>query len=330
MSDIFTEPFSSTDLGSYYLGDCQKVIPALGIKNVNLIFTSPPFPLNCKKKYDNKIGEEYRKWFTGLAETFSDILAPDGSIVIEMGNAWEPNRPVQTLLNMTSLLGFVQNEKAGLRLCQEFICYNPARLPSPAQWVTVNRIRATDAYTRLWWMAKSDNPKADNKRILRPYSKSMRTLLKRQRYNAGKRPSEHVISETSFLKDNKGSISHNVLELEQSDPTREFRPPYSMLSISNTSSADYFTKKCREKNIVPHPARMPLELATFFIEFLTDEGDTVLDPFGGSNTTGFCAERLNRRWITIEQKQEYAEQAKLRFTDPELHQATPETEANIR
>ena len=77
MSDIFTEQFSSTDLGSYYLGDCQKVMPALGIKNVNLIFTSPPFPLNCKKKYDNKIGEEYRKWFTGLAETFSDILAPE-------------------------------------------------------------------------------------------------------------------------------------------------------------------------------------------------------------------------------------------------------------
>lgn len=227
----------STDYGKYYLGKCEQTLQELNLeKKVQLILTSPPFPLNNKKQYGNLNGEAYLQWFTGLAELFSSVLAPNGSIVIEMGNAWEKNRPVQSLLHLNSLLSFVNNEKADLRLCQEFICYNPARLPSPAQWVTINRIRAIDSFTHVWWMSNSDYPKADNHRVLRPYSKKMKKLLQSGKFNSGKRPSEHVISEKGFLKDNSGSISHNVLELEQIDEERDLRLPYSMFSISNTKS----------------------------------------------------------------------------------------------
>lgn len=310
-----SKPLYQTDFGKYYIGKCEDVIKTLNLNSkVQLILTSPPFPLNNKKKYGNLSGDEYLKWFSELSSLFSDILTPNGSIVIEMGNAWEPNRPVQSLLTMNSLLAFVNNPKAGLRLCQEFVCYNPARLPSPAQWVTINRIRAIDSFTHIWWMSNSDYPKADNKKILRPYSKSMKKLLETQTFNAGKRPSEHIISEKGFLKDNQGSISHNVLELESIDDS-EIRLPYSMLKISNTKSNDSFTNACKEKGIIPHPARMPMELASFFIEFLTDEGDLVLDPFGGSNTTGFCAEQANRFWISIDADKNYGEQSKLRFNN---------------
>ena len=155
MSDLLY----STDYGKYYLGKCEETIKKLGLKNkVQLILTSPPFPLNNKKKYGNLNGEEYLTWFTSLAELFSSVLTPNGSIVIEMGNAWEKNRPVQSLLNLNSLLSFVNNENAGLRLCQEFVCYNPARLPSPAQWVTINRIRTIDSFTHVWCMSNSDYP----------------------------------------------------------------------------------------------------------------------------------------------------------------------------
>jgi site-specific DNA-methyltransferase (cytosine-N4-specific) len=115
---------------------------------VNLILTSPPFPLNNKKSYGNLEGKEYKKWFTGLAEIFAYLLTPDGSIVIEMGNSWLNGRPVQSLLHLESLMGFVKNRRADFRLCQQFICYNPSRLPGPAQWVTVNRIRTTDSFTQ--------------------------------------------------------------------------------------------------------------------------------------------------------------------------------------
>ncbi|MCV9385994.1 DNA-methyltransferase [Reichenbachiella ulvae] len=285
---------------------------------VDLIITSPPFPLNNKKKYGNKIGEDYRNWFIGLAPVFSKLLSEKGSLVIEIGNSWEPERPVQSLLHLECLLGLVNHPTSELRLIQEFICYNPSKLPSPAQWVTVNRLRTVDSYTHVWWIAKSDFPKADNSKVLRPYSKSMKKLLEKQEYNSGKRPSEHVISGDGFLKDHGGSISHNFFELESLDEKRDVRLPHNVLSYSNTNSNDYFLKKCREKNITPHPARMNKGLIEFFIEFLTDKGDLVLDPFGGSNTTGYCAELSSRKWISFEIDDSYIKQSKIRFQDPKI------------
>ncbi len=312
-----------TTFGKYYLGNSDKLLSNKLHKDlkgrVQLILTSPPFPLNQKKKYGNLTGSEYRNWFTGLADVYSELLSDDGSIVIELGNAWEPDRPVQSLLPLESLLGFVNNPKAGLRLCQQFVCYNPARLPSPAPWVTINRIRTTDSYTNVWWMSKTDYPKADNSKVLRPYSKSMKNLIKRQSYNSGKRPSQHSISEKSFLTDHGGSIMHNVLEFQSIDEARELRIPDNIFSISNTRSTDYFLQSCKEEGYNPHPARMQPELVSFFIEFLTEPGDLVLDPFAGSNTTGFCAERAKRKWISIEMEKEYGKQSILRFKDPALN-----------
>ena len=312
--------YYKSELGRYYLGDSIKLLNSnIGFElenKVQLILTSPPFPLNKKKKYGNLNETEYREWFINLAPLFSKLLTENGSIVIELGNAWEKNKPVQSILHLESLIGFMQKEK--LNLCQEFICYNPARLPSPAQWVTVERIRTTDSFTHIWWMSKSVYPKADNRKVLRPYSKSMQSLLKKEKYNHGKRPSEHNIGKTSFFKNNNGSIMPNFIELEKLDDDRKIRLPKNTLSIANTSSNDFFLKMCRENGIIPHPARMPLELADFFIEFLTDEGDLVFDPFAGSNTTGFCAEKKHRTWVSIENDIDYIKQSLIRFKDPNL------------
>lgn len=307
-----------TQLGKLYWGDSTQILTGrLGDRlkgKVQLILTSPPFPLNHKKSYGNLSGSHYQKWFSHLAPVFADLLAPRGSIVIEMGNAWVPDRPIQSLLHLESLMAFVKNPKAGLRLCQQFICYNPSRLPSPAQWVTIKRIRATDSFTHIWWMAKTDYPKADNRKVLRPYSASMKALLRRQAYNAGRRPSEHRISKKGFLARHRGSIAPNFFELESMESGRVVRLPNSF-SFSNTNSNDYFFRACREKNLAPHPARMPLGLSAFFIQFLTSPGDLVLDPFAGSNTTGFAAEHLGRRWASIEVRKEYSRQSAIRFME---------------
>lgn len=58
---------------------------------------------------------------------------------------------------------------------------------------------------------------------------------------------------------------------------------------------------------------MPMDLAKFFIKFLTEPGDIVLDPFGGSNTTGAAAEELERYWISIEAANEYIRSSRGRF-----------------
>ncbi|MGB7442528.1 MAG: site-specific DNA-methyltransferase [Coleofasciculaceae cyanobacterium] len=315
------KPYTTTKLGKFYLGKSEELLKGdLGCSlegKVQLLFTSPPFPLNQKKRYGNFKGEDYLKWFTELAPVFSRLLKPNGSIVIELGNAWESGRPVQSLLPLQALLGFVSHQDAGLRLCQQFICHNPARLPSPVQWVNKERCRVTDSHTQLWWMATSDYPKANNRKVLRPYSKKMRKLLERGKYNAGKRPSGHKIGERSFLTDNGGSIPQNVLEIEPINPEEEVRLPRSTFSFSNTTSSDYFHTQCKDREIKPHPARMEPRLADFFIQFLTDPGDLVLDPFAGSNVTGYVAECTGRKWISIEAAQEYAVQSCIRFENLE-------------
>jgi site-specific DNA-methyltransferase (cytosine-N4-specific) len=260
---------------------------------VQLIFTSPPFPLNTKKRYGNLSGEAYLKWLTSFGSLFREMLAPHGSIVIELGNSWEPGQPVMSTLGLRALLRFQEENK--LFLCQEFICHNPARLPSPAQWVTIERIRVKDSYTRLWWLSPNPRPKANNKRVLKGYSDSMKRLLKRGTFNAGKRPSEHNISKNAFANNHGGAIPPNVL------------------SISNTGAQDSYQQYCRKNKITFHPARMPLALPQFFIKFLTNRRDIVLDPFGGSNTTGAAAEGLMRRWITVEPNREYIDGSLGRF-----------------
>ena len=265
---------------------------------VDLIFTSPPFPLNRKKRYGNKQGAEYIDWLTSFAPLFKEVLKPNGSIILELGNAWEPGRPVMSTLALRALLSFL--ETGEFILCQQFVWHNPAKLPSPAQWVNVERIRLKDAYTHLWWMALTDRPYADNRQVLTEYSRSMKRLLERQTYNTGKRPSEHNIGKRSFLTNNSGAI------------------PSNMITLANTqSSSDYLTY-CRTWQLQPHPARMPIGLAEFFIKFLTKPGGLVLDPFAGSNTTGAAAEKLKRRWLSIEPNESYLEGSIGRFDDDKI------------
>jgi len=286
-----------TTRGRMYRGDAATVLSSAKLKShigkVQMIFTSPPFPLNRKKKYGNLQGEAYIRWLAGFAQVFRKLLKKDGSIVLELGNAWEPGKPVMSPLALRALLAFL--DAGRFNLCQQFVVYNPARLPSPAQWVNIDRIRVKDAFTFVWWMSPSERPKADNRKILVQYSDSMRRLLKTKKYNHGKRPSEHHIGEKSFLRDNNGAIPSNVI------------------TLSNTASSDDYLKFCRKKQIEPHPARMPIGLPEFFIKFLTAPRNIVLDPFAGSNTTGAASERLRRRWISIEANSDYIKGSRGRF-----------------
>ena len=269
---------------------------------VNLIFTSPPFPLNRKKRYGNETGDAYIRWLCSFGPLFRKMLTPDGSIVIEMGNSWQSGQPVMSTLALRALLDFQMENR--LHLCQEFIWQNPAKLPSPAQWVNVKRIRVKDSFTKLWWLSPTELPKANNKRVLQTYSPAMKSLLKSQRFNAGKRPSQHNISETGFLRDNGGAIPSNVL------------------TFANTSNGDAYQTYCRLRGLHLHPARMPIGVADFFIRFLTEPGDLVLDPFAGSNTTGAAAEGLGRYWIGLEASDEYINGSKGRFEGKILRDVT--------
>jgi site-specific DNA-methyltransferase (cytosine-N4-specific) len=159
--------------------------------------------------------------------------------------------------------------------------------------VNVRRIRVKDSVNVVWWLSKTTSPKANNANVLKPYSKSMVALLKNG-YKPKLRPSGHDIS-GNFLKNNNGAIPSNLLE------------------IANTESNSRYFRRTKAKGEKAHPARFPSAFPEFFINFLTDEGDTVLDPFAGSNTTGHTAERMGRKWISFEISEQYLENSRLRF-----------------
>jgi len=312
--------FYKTKYGSAYQGDSLKVLANKKFLKkyegrVQLILTSPPFPLVNKKKYGNLNGDNYIKWIGSYAPYFRSLLCENGSLVIEIGNTWDKGSATMSTVPTEALLEL--KKQGDFVLCQEFICNNPARLPGPAQWVTKNRVRVKDSYTRIWWLSKHDGPKADNNKVLLEYSDSMKKLIKRKRYNHGRRPSEHVIGEKTFLYKNKGSIPSNFINDNLLDRLLS-EGGESALSISQTLSSNnekVYQKFCSDNGLSIHPARMPEPLVRYFVQFLSDKEDLVLDPFGGSNTTGYVSQVLGRRWVSVELNEEYLLGSKSRFSE---------------
>ena len=284
-------PHYSTKHGAAYLGDCLELIKTIPENSINLILTSPPFALTRKKEYGNESAEKYIEWFLPFTYEFKRVLAENGSFVLDLGGAYLPGNPIRSIYQYELLVRLCK--EVGFYLAQEFYHYNPSRLPTPAEWVTIRRIRVKDSVNSVWWLSKTPHPKADNRKVLKPYSKSMKQLLKKG-YKAKLRPSGHDISD-KFQKDNQGAIPPNLLE------------------IANTESNSAYMRRCKQAGIKPHPARFPRGFAEFFLKFLTDEGDIILDPFAGSNTTGFVAETLQRRWMSFEINESYLIGSKYRF-----------------
>lgn len=286
-------PYYSTGQGQAFRADAVQFLRHIESDSVDLVLTSPPFALKRKKEYGNEDEDRYCDWFLSFAPDIKRILTPMGSFVLDLGGAYKPGFPVRSVYMFELLVRLVK--ETGFFLAQEFYHYNPARLPAPAEWVNVRRVRVKDSVNVVWWLSKTPNPKADNRKVLREYSTSMRSLL-RNGYKAKLRPSGHDIS-PNFSRDNGGAI------------------PPNLLTLANTESNGFYQQMCRKKGLKVHPARFPLAFAEFFIKFLTDPGDVVYDPFGGSNTTGAAAEQLHRKWLITELSQEYLDGSKFRFME---------------
>jgi len=284
-------PLYSTNIGKAFCADSLAVMRDMPSDSIDLVLTSPPYALHFKKEYGNADQKDYINWFSPFATEIFRILKPSGSFVLNIGGAWTPGEPTRSLYHFRLLLNLC--DEIGFNLCQEFFWYNPAKMPAPAEWVNVRRIRVKDSVEYIYWLGKISSPKADNSKILQPYSKDMLRLIRRG-ISATRRPSGHNIKET-FALDKGGAIPGNLIQCG-----------------NNESNSNYLValKKAGKKI---HPARFPAELPRFFINFLTDPGDVVLDPFAGSNTTGYIAELLERKWIAIEINEEYIRDSQLRF-----------------
>lgn len=285
-----------TKKGQAYVGDSLDLLKEIPDNSIDLVMTSPPFALRRQKTYGNVEETEYVEWITPFGKEVFRVLKESGSFVLDLGGAYRSGMPSRSLYNFRVLLSFC--DEIGFHLAEDFYWFNPAKLPSPIEWVNKRKIRAKDSVNTVWWFSKTEFPKADVRRVLAPYSDRMKKLIEDPEnfYTPKKRPSGHDIS-ASFGKDNGGAI------------------PSNLLSIPNTESNSIYLRLCKKMGFERHPARFPSELPAFFIKMLTDEGDVVLDIFGGSNTTGFAAEAINRNWMTFEISHEYLISSIFRFVD---------------
>ncbi|MBI5645950.1 MAG: site-specific DNA-methyltransferase [Ignavibacteriae bacterium] len=291
-----SQPLYTTRYGRAVVGDAFALMGELQDESVDLVMTSPPFALRRQKSYGNVEENEYVAWIVPFAKEVFRVLKQTGSFVLDLGGAYRAGVPSRSLYNFRVLLTLC--DEVGFHLAEDFYWFNPAKLPSPIEWVNKRKIRAKDSVNTIWWFSKTDFPKADVRKVLAPYSDRMKKLIQDPEsfYQPKKRPSGHDIS-AGFGKDNGGAI------------------PSNLLSIPNTDSNSSYLWLCKEFGLERHPARFPAELPAFFIKMLTNEGDTVLDIFGGSNTTGFTAEALGRKWMTFDLRRDYLVASVFRFLE---------------
>ena len=292
----------STNLGQCICGDSLEELTKLEDTSINLVVTSPPFALQRKKAYGNEEQENYVDWLCQFARLVYQKLRDDGSFVIDIGGAYEKGEPSYSLYQFRALIKMVDD--IGFKLAQPFYWHNPSALPAPIEWVNKRKLRAKTSVNTVWWLCK--NPKgckADVRKVLAPYSSRMQNLIDHpENYIKGssvERPSGHVLTIDSWAKDNGGAIPPNLLQ------------------FPNSESNSQYLRYCKKCGIKGHPARFPMSLPEFFIKFLTDEGDLVVDIFGGSNTTGMTAEGLDRKWKAFELSQEYVAASSFRFVKSE-------------
>ncbi len=297
-------PAYLTNWGAAYCGNSLELLAGLPDSSVNLVLTSPPFALQREKEYGNKAQADYVAWLAQFARLVHRKLKDDGSFVLDLGGAYEPGSPTRSLYNFRVPIHFC--DELGFHLAEDFYWHNPSKLPSPIEWVNKRKLRAKDSVNTLWWFGKTRWPKANVSKVLTEYSDRMKKLLEDPDgfYKPKKCPSGHDIGK-AFSKDNGGAIPPNLLQ------------------IPNTESNDSHLRGCKTVGAKGHPARFPAKLPEFFIRFLTEPGDLVVDIFAGSNTTGSVAEAESRKWIAFDDCLDYLAASSFRFlpeaaTDTEL------------
>lgn len=303
-------PVYRTPQGAAYGADAADLLCELPDASVDLLVTSPPFALLRKKEYGNEEQRDYVEWLCSFGPQIKRVLKDTGSFVLDLGGAYRKGVPVRSLYNYRVLIRLC--DEFGFYLAEEFFWHNPSKLPSPIEWVNKRKIRVKDSVNTVWWLSKTDAPKADVRNVLVPYSARMKKLLEDPEgfYKPKARPSGHDIA-GRFGQDNGGAIPPNLLQ------------------ISNSESNSAYLRRCKALKIKPHPARFPVALPEFFIKFLTDPDDLVVDVFAGSNTTGEAAERLGRRWLASDLQRDYVAASAFRFIEDRTDESVQQVYAAL-
>ena len=111
----------------------------------------------ARKTYGNEEQAHYVEWLGRFGAAAYRVLKHNGSFVLDLGGAYQRGKPVRSLYNYRVLLDFC--DRLGYELAEEFFWFNPAKLPSPIEWVNKRKIRAKDAVNTVWWFSRGSEPR---------------------------------------------------------------------------------------------------------------------------------------------------------------------------
>ncbi len=279
----------STDLGVAVWACSRDVFPRLG-EPISLCVTSPPYPLRQARAYGNPNEAQYVDFLCEALEPIVPELVPGGSIVINIGNDVHLARsPARSLYAERLLLAL--HDRLGLSLMDRIPWVNYSKPPGPTWWACVNRVQLSSAHELVYWLTNdSTRVRSDNRRVLQAHTEQHRKLIaaggeaRTAIYGDG----AYRLRPGSFAGDTAGRLPRNVIERGHAcADTRLYR------------------KRAKELGLPIHGAMQPTDIPDFFVRFLTEPDDLVVDPFGGTVRTGLAAERLGRRWLVTDWILEY-------------------------
>ena len=277
------------------LGDCKDQLLNIETNSVDLIFTSPPYADQRKSTYGGIHPEKYVEWFLPISAQLLRVLNDKGTFVLNIKEKVVDGERSTYVMELILAM-----KKQGWLWTEEFIWHKKNCFPG--KWP--NRFR--DSWERLLQFNKQKDFNMYQDAVKVPIGDWAKGRLKN-------------LSETDKTRDNAkngsgfGKNVSNWLGKEEVYPTNVL----------------HLATECNNKN---HSAAFPDELPEWFIKLFTKENNTVLDPFLGSGTTVFVADKMNRKAVGIEILEEYYNimQQKIQETEMMLFEESVKYETNPR
>ncbi|NJM42181.1 MAG: site-specific DNA-methyltransferase [Anaerolineae bacterium] len=211
-------------------------------------------------------------------QAFWDVLNPNGSLVINI-----KDKVVDGVRHRYVWRTIEALCEQGWCAIDDYIWNKPN--PMPGRWPT----RLSDGWEYCFHLCKTKKPYFDHEAVKKPIGDWTESRLAKLGKNDKTR--HNSVNESGFGRD----LSRWV------DKTKVLPP--NVLTIGLVG-----------KNM-GHPAVFPIELPAFFIKLLSPKGGLVVDPFGGSGTTGVAALQLGRNCILVDNNADYFAEANRRLTD---------------
>ena len=277
-------------------GDSKEVLPTLDMK-ASLIVTSPPYADARRVHYDSIPPDDYARWFAGpegFSEAFWKVLEPDGNFVLNI-----KDKVVDGVRNHFVWKTIQQLEEKGWKPIDDYLWRKTN--PMPGYWH--NRLR--DGWEYCFQLAKTNRPKMYQEQVKQPIGGWTEARLANLKGKDLKRQNSA----------NKSGFGRDLTYWVNKD---KVLPSNVILADEPTEAENVVELPIGVGRQFKHPAVFPVGLPAFFIRLFTKDGkdgpedfsdDLVIDPFGGSGTTGIAALNLHRNSILIDNNKEYCELA---------------------